>query len=123
MVMTNEEILRSFNQAAKPLSHIKTLAELNGTDDDTIRDILEKQGVAPGRLRRKPRQSGKNTIPARRTILDDLADEEAGLLIRKTEIEEIIPVLRAEMEKISVKLEAVQNARINRAKVYDDGQN
>lgn len=51
--MTNEEILVSFKQSAKPLQQIRILAELNGTDQETIRKILEKQGVDPDVLRRK----------------------------------------------------------------------
>lgn len=54
MNMTNEEILVSFKQSAKPLQQVRILAELNGTDQETIRKILEKQGVDPDVLRRKP---------------------------------------------------------------------
>lgn len=59
MNMTNEEILVSFKQSAKPLQQVRILADLNGTDQETIRKILEKQGVDPDVLRRKPRVQKK----------------------------------------------------------------
>lgn len=57
--MTNEEILVSFKQSTKPLQQVRILAELNGTDQETIRQILEKQGVDPAVLHRKPRVQKK----------------------------------------------------------------
>ena len=59
MNMTNEEILVSFRQSAKPLQQIRILADLNGTDQETIRKILEKQGVDSAVLHRKPRVQKK----------------------------------------------------------------
>lgn len=59
MNMTNEEILVSFKQSAKPLQQVRILADLNGTDQETIRQILENQGVDPTVLRRKPRVQKK----------------------------------------------------------------
>lgn len=65
MNMTNEEILVSFKQSAKPLQQVRILADLNGTDQETIRQILENQGVDPTVLRTKPRvQKKKHRRPS-----------------------------------------------------------
>lgn len=119
MNMTDEEILVSFKQSAKPLQQVRILADLNGTDQETIRKILEKQGVDPKVLRRATRVSKKNnTPPPELSILDKLAEEEASLLGRMLNIQDLIPTLQKELASISVKLEAVQKARFALAEVY-----
>ena len=118
--MTNEEILVSFKQSAKPLQQVRILAELNGTDQETIRKILENQGVDPDVLRRKPSVRKKNTPPPELTILDRLAEEEESLVIRQQNIKDMLPVLQRELEGIDVKLEAVQKARFALAEVYQE---
>lgn len=119
MNMTDEEILVSFKQSAKPLQQVRILADLNGTDQETIRQILESQGVDPTVLRRKPRvQKRKNTPPPEPSILDQLAEEEASLLGRMLSIQDLIPTLQKELASISVKLDAVQKARFALAEVY-----
>lgn len=118
--MTNEEILVSFKQAARPLQQVRILADLNGTDQETIRKILEKQGVDPKVLRRATRVSKKNTPPPELSILDKLAEEEASLLGRMLSIQDLIPTLQKELASISVKLEAVQKARFALAEVYQE---
>lgn len=117
--MTNEEILVSFKQSAKPLQQVRILAELNGTDQETIRKILEKQGVDPDVLRRKPSVK-KKTPPPELSILDRLAEEEEALVIRQQSIKDMLPVLQRELEGIDVKLEAVQKARFALAEVYQE---
>ena len=118
--MTNEEILVSFKQSGKPLQQVRILADLNGTDQETIRQILEKQGVDPAVLRRKPRVQKKNTPPPEPSILDALAEEEAALFTRQQNIRDLLPVLQRELEGIEVKLEAVQKARFALAEVYQE---
>ena len=118
--MTNEEILVSFKQSAKPLQQVRILADLNGTDQETIRKILEKQGVAPDVLRRKTSVRKKNTPPPELSILDRLAEEEEALVIRQQNIKDMLPVLQRELEGIGVKLEAVQKARFALAEVYQE---
>lgn len=118
MTMTNEEILVSFKQSAKPLQQVRILADLNGTDQETIRMILEKQGVDPKVLRRATRVSKKNTPPPELTILDRLAEEEESLVIRQQSIRDLLPTLQRELDGIEVKLEAVQKARFALAEVY-----
>lgn len=120
MNMTNEEILVSFKQSAKPLQQVRILADLNGTDQETIRQILEKQGVDPTVLRRKPGVRKKNTPPPEPSILDQLAEEEASLLSRMLSIQDLIPTLQKELASISAKLEAVQKARFALAEVYQE---
>ena len=120
MNMTNEEILVSFKQSAKPLQQVRILADLNGTDQETIRQILEKQGVDPAVLHRNPRVQKKNTPPPEPSILDRLAEEEGSLVIRQQNIRGMLPVLQRELEGIDVKLEAVQKARFALAEVYQE---
>lgn len=120
MNMTNEEILVSFKQSAKPLQQIRILADLNGTDQETIRKILEKQGVDPDVLHRKPRVQKKNTPPPEPSILDRLAEEEEALSIRQQNIRDLLPTLQRELDGIEVKLEAVQKVRFALAEVYQE---
>ena len=119
--MSNEEILVSFKQSAKPLQQIRILAELNGTDQETIRQILEQQGVESSVLRRKAGVRKKNTPPPALTIVDTLAGEEKALMSRIQNIEELIPTLERELKSLSVKLAAVQQARFALAEVYGGG--
>ena len=42
--MSNDEIVRSYRESKKKRSQISILAELNGTDPDTIKDILKEHG-------------------------------------------------------------------------------
>ena len=51
--MTDEEILRSFENAIVPSKQVKILAELNATSPERIAEILKKMGVDPRRLPRK----------------------------------------------------------------------
>ena len=118
MNMSNEEILVSFKQSAKPLQQIRILAELNGTDQETIRQILEQHGVESSVLRRKAGVRKKNTPPPALTIVDTLAGEEEALMSRIQNIEELIPTLERELKSLSVKLAAVQQARFALAEVY-----
>ena len=119
MNMSNEEILVSFKQSAKPLQQIRILAELNGTDQETIRQILEQHGVESSVLRRKAGvRKKKNTPPPALTIVDTLAGEEEALMSRIQNIEELIPTLERELKSLSVKLAAVQQARFALAEVY-----
>lgn len=120
MNMTNEEILVSFKQSAKPLQQVRILADLNGTDQETIRKILESQGVDPTVLRRKPRVQKKNTPPPEPSILDKLTEEEEALSVRQQNIRDLLPTLQRELDGINVKLEAVQKARFALAEVYQE---
>lgn len=120
--MTNEEILVSFKQSAKPLQQVRILADLNGTDQETIRKILEKQGLDPKVLRRATRVSKKNTPPPELSILDKLAEEEEALSIRQQNIRDLLPTLQRELDGIKVKLEAVQKARFALAEVYQGAE-
>lgn len=45
MPMTPAEIVADYKQAKRPAKQIKVLADLNGTSEDTIRDILAYGGV------------------------------------------------------------------------------
>ena len=124
MTMSNEEILRSFRNAAKPSQQVKILAELNETSEEKIKEILLKQGVDPRSLPRKQREREK-AAPQKAmaqvtpSILDVLKQEEENLLARNKEIETIIPLLHDEQKRIGEKLEAVQNARAELAAVYE----
>lgn len=43
--MTEQEILRSYNQAKNPRMQISIIADLNLCSKDEIMDVLEKQGI------------------------------------------------------------------------------
>lgn len=44
MTMTNDEIVCSFNNAAKPAAQVRILADLNGCPEEKIRKILVSGG-------------------------------------------------------------------------------
>ena len=69
MQMTNEEIVRDYNQAANKSKQIKVLAELNCVSPGEIKAVLAQAGVAgveaPKRLKpRKPEASASSPAGA-----------------------------------------------------------
>lgn len=57
MPMTPAEIVADYKQAKRPNMQIKVLADLNGTGEDTIRDILAYGGVeVAAKKRGRPKQ-------------------------------------------------------------------
>lgn len=60
MQMSNFEILQSYKQAKDPLGQVKILAQLNGTDIETINEILRSQGVDGKKLPRPTRKPKKS---------------------------------------------------------------
>lgn len=60
MQMSNFEILQSYKQAKDPLDQVKILAQLNGTDIETINEILRSQGVDGKKLPRPARKGKTN---------------------------------------------------------------
>lgn len=55
-MMTNEEIIRDYKQAAAPMKQIKILAELNQKSTKEIAQILKEAGCdLPGQYDKKPK--------------------------------------------------------------------
>ena len=111
--MSDREIVESFHTAKNPRGQIGVLAQLNACSEDTIRDILKRNGV-DGRLLRR---SGK-TVTAQKTgerphtdILSVLSDEGKRLLARQAQIRLLIPELCREQDAIESKLAALEMAR------------
>lgn len=119
MNMTNDEIVRNFKNAANPRQQVQILAELNGTNQETIKRILTENGVDHRQLpRQKP---AKKTAPTP-GIMGALQREEETLLARREAIIAEIPALEAELETITEKLEAVKSAKAALAVVYGGGE-
>lgn len=76
MQMTEEEIVRSYKQAASPHKQITVLAELNGTNTATIRDILRDNGIEI----KKPGPKPKPIHPNITTIFREKSDKPTKVL-------------------------------------------
>ena len=68
MTMTNEEIVRDYNQAANKSKQIKVLAELNCVSPGEIKAVLAQAGVAgveaPKRLSQRKTEAPPPTTPS-----------------------------------------------------------
>lgn len=111
MTMTNDEIVCSFNNAAKPAAQVRILADLNGCPEEKIRKILVSGGVDPRRL---PRARGAQ--PSEKTgsgggILQQVEKEMQRLELRKAQIDELIEKLQLERQQIDPKLQALNQAK------------
>lgn len=116
MQMTNEEILYSFKTAAKPAAQVEILADLNGTSQDRIKEILIAQGVDPRKL---PRQRSKHEKKADKTdlkktpgsnVVTALELEIKRLDERTDEIKQLLLSLQDEMESNLKKMTALDEA-------------
>ncbi len=76
MVMTDAEILRSFNEAKSPSKQVRILAELNLVEEDEIVQILQRQGVDHRRLPRKRKKTSED-VQSPRTKREGLAGRHA----------------------------------------------
>ena len=113
MQMTNEEILRSYKNAAKPKDQISTLAQLNGCSEDKIRSILIEDGVDGRQLPKKRAAAQAKTaqMSKSRSILAAMKDEEKRLLALKNDLPGQIRALQDELETLDNKLKALCAAR------------
>ena len=85
MQMTEEEIVRRYKQADNKRDSIRILAELNGCQKQTIRDILEANGLGV------PKVGNRYTAQAK-ALKEKMATEEAeadGSKRKKTEAGEL----------------------------------
>ena len=98
MTMTNEEIVRDYNQAANKSKQIKVLAELNCVSPGEIRAVLAQAGVAgvkmPERIRPRksaPEAAASPVTPDRtvydriESILNSLPDDSTDYTIERAE--------------------------------------
>ena len=98
MQMTNEEIVRDYNQAANKSKQIKVLAELNCVSPGEIKAVLAQAGVPgvkmPERIRpRKATTAGSDSaaVPDRtvyeriEAILDSLPEASTDYTIERAE--------------------------------------
>lgn len=80
MEMSNGEIRRSWETAADKKKQIQILAELNCTDERTIRDILIMEGVDQRRLPRNRQHAEPKAVSFAKTVGESLGQGiEAGL--------------------------------------------
>ena len=61
-MMSEFEIVKSFNEAKKPTAQIKVLSELNCVSEDVIKNILLENGVDHRKLTRKKRKSSQAAV-------------------------------------------------------------
>ena len=116
MQMTEEEIVRRYKQADNKRDSIRILAELNGCQKQTIRDILEANGLGV------PKVGNRYTAQAKALKAKMTASEEAGKADDPFEAAEKLPERAAPTvcvapEPVTVWLEApneVLNAAIER---------
>ena len=103
MQMSEKEIVRSYTNAKDKRSQVGVLAELNACPNDTIREILERNGISapkPGRKSqkttekpKKPKaqltEKAKKAVESKRVIKnDEPKPEERELKTERTEAEE-----------------------------------
>lgn len=86
MQMSEKEIVRSYTNAKDKRSQVGVLAELNACPNDTIREILERNGISapkPGRKSQKKEEPKKLkaqlTEKAKRLIKNDESTESSDL--------------------------------------------
>ena len=109
--MTDEEILRSFNTAARPSKQVAILADLNATDVPTMCTKLKELGVDYKKLPRQKKE--KNTQPAQKKsvtkhtpepawkiIFNELGEKQAACSARQEEIENQLAALQVERRKL-----------------------
>ena len=97
--MTNEEILRDWNQSKDRTKQIEILADLNCTDKAEIVDVLRRMGVPPEELpvvRRKKKQKSDDN-----EHIECVANYIAEMLKRKKEI-------KTELERIDEEIARVR---------------
>lgn len=114
MQMTEQEIVRSYREAADPNKQISILAQLNCTNPKTIRDILRDHGVAfPGP---KPK-ADKPTTP---TVFREKSEKPTKVLQIPKSVESVLKVYLKELtereEDLKVQLKEVSK---NRKEVED----
>jgi hypothetical protein len=63
MMMTDREIVSSYNQAPNKREQVKILSELNACDEDSIKKILVENGVPETDFRVRKRRSRKTEKP------------------------------------------------------------
>lgn len=73
MEMSNGEIRRSWATAADKKKQIQILAELNGTDERTIRDILIMEGVDHRQLPRTRQHAEPEAVTLAQTVGESLS--------------------------------------------------
>ena len=100
MQMTDFEILQSFNNAAKPATQVKVLAELNACSEDRICDILKSAGVDHRKLPRKrePEVKEERAVEPATALLEQ---EITKLMNQRNEIQKKIDALLAAYEVLT----------------------
>lgn len=124
MNMTNEEIVRSYKQAAKPAEQLHILAELNDCPVSEIRRVLRDGGIDGRALpkekanpcKRKPEPAGGGAKSIRAT----LQREKEHLERRAAEIPQLLAALQAEQTSLKKKHIAVSEMLQLLSDAYDD---
>ena len=109
--MTDEEILRSFNNAAQPSKQVAILADLNATDVQTMCAKLKELGADYKKLPRQKKEktdrpAEKKSVPkhtpepAWKIIFRELGEKQAACSARQDEIENQLAALQAERRKL-----------------------
>lgn len=109
--MTDEEILRSFNEALHPSKQVAILADLNATDVPTMCAKLKELGVDYKRLPRQKKEktdrpAEKKSVPkhtpepAWKIIFRELGEKQAACSARMDEIESQLADLQSERRRL-----------------------
>lgn len=99
MLMTIQEIARSYKEAKNPEKQIKILAELNACSEEQIIVVLKGQKVLP--CKNTSEQSKTRKMRPKRTKLNDLLLE--GIATLANEIQELqmnLDIYKEKMEKL-----------------------
>ncbi len=92
MNMTEGEIITSYRQAKSPRKQIKIIAELNQTDQDTIKGILIKHGVMKAPEKKEIVKKGLVS----KQDMDEMIKKPKKEGITKEQVEEIKDIIKHE---------------------------
>ena len=109
MQMTEEEIVRRYKQADNKRDSIRILAELNGCQKQTIRDILEANGLGVPKvgnrytaqakaLKEKMAEAGEAVASAAQEAMQTMTDAAAAAFAPPENLKSEIENLKSEIE-------------------------
>ena len=107
MIMSKEEILKSFEEARQPVKQVQILADMNACKASEIVKILKEMGVDGRRL---PRTFEKPLRNANTGVLAAMMEEARKLEARAADVDRMIEELEKEKPILAKKMEAVAAA-------------
>lgn len=121
MVMTDTEIKKNVLEAADQKAQIVICAELNATDEETIRNILKKQGVDLRKLKSKAKKHIVERKPYKKPEIisgpipkqSQAVEKESPAINALKVLHERIAILQKQKKTIDMELSLI-NVELNR---------